>query len=153
MHRALLTQKGPTWVIVHPGSKRVVFIISQVSQLSPTPTGQSSDSHVTGSFLLALHHRLLPPSLFELTTPCQSTPSSFFSSMFSRFLLTAVALLSSYSIHLLLKSSGIVGESLVGLQRRGVEVGQALGSPDFLLLQASAPMSSWATVHLGPQGS
>jgi sodium-coupled neutral amino acid transporter 3 len=42
--------------------------------------------------------------------------ASFFS-IFSRFLLTAVALLSSYSIHLLLKSSGIVGEPPASLQR------------------------------------
>lgn len=42
--------------------------------------------------------------------------------MSSRFLLTAVALLSSYSIHLLLKSSGIVGKLLAGFQRGGAKV-------------------------------
>lgn len=83
--------------------------------------------------------------------------------MFSRFLLTAVALLSSYSIHLLLKSSGIVGELLAGLQRGGAKVKRAKppprapppipGYPDFLCPQASVPMSSWATVPLGPQES
>ncbi|KAK2504997.1 hypothetical protein MC885_004466 [Smutsia gigantea] len=36
-------------------------------------------------------------------------PEASFLPIFPRFLLTAVALLSSYSIHLLLKSSGIVG--------------------------------------------
>lgn len=40
---------------------------------------------------------------------------AFFSSIFLRFLLTSVALLSSYSIHLLLKSSGIVGEPQASL--------------------------------------
>lgn len=49
--------------------------------------------------------------------------------MFSRFLLTAVALLSSYSIHLLLKSSGIVGELLAGLQRGGAKVKRAKPPP------------------------
>lgn len=81
--------------------------------------------------------------------------------MFSRFLLTAVALLSSYSIHLLLKSSGIVGELFTGLQRGGAEVKRVTlppppshpGYPDFLYPQASEPMSSWATVPLGLQGS
>lgn len=71
---------------------------------------------------------LLPPhpSLFELITPCQSSSNGLFSSMVSRFLLTAVALLSSYSIHLLLKSSGIVGEQpLAGLQRGRAEVSWA----------------------------
>jgi hypothetical protein len=48
--------------------------------------------------------------------PGQCPVASFFS-IFSRFLLTAVALLSSYSIHLLLKSSGIVGEPPASLQR------------------------------------
>lgn len=46
----------------------------------------------------------------SLPPACQRSPSDLFSSTFPRFLLTAVALLSSYSIHLLLKSSGIVGE-------------------------------------------
>lgn len=76
--------------------------------------------------------------------------------MFSRFLLTAVALLSSYSIHLLLKSSGIVGELRAGLPRGGVKVkwGKLSAIPtDSLFLQASVPMSSWATVPSGPQGS
>ena len=44
-------------------------------------------------------------------------PSSLSLPIFPRFLLTAVALLSSYSIHLLLKSSGIVGEPQAGLQQ------------------------------------
>lgn len=46
----------------------------------------------------------------SLPLPAREAPSSFFLPIFPRFLLTAVALLSSYSIHLLLKSSGIVGE-------------------------------------------
>lgn len=47
-------------------------------------------------------HSSLPPA-------SQRSPQPFFIHL-PRFLLTAVALLSSYSIHLLLKSSGVVGE-------------------------------------------
>lgn len=69
------------------------------------------------------------------------------------FLLTAVALLSSYSIHLLLKSSGIVGECRV--PSKAVPGGPlpTLTPPPLPVLQASAPMSSWATEPLARQGS
>lgn len=55
--------------------------------------------------------------------PAQEDPGGLLSSILLRFLLTAVALLSSYSIHLLLKSSGIVGEPLTqpGARREGLE--------------------------------
>lgn len=79
---------------------------------------------------------------------------AFFSSIFLRFLLTAVALLSSYSIHLLLKSSGIVGEPPTQRGAREAWIGES--TPDYfesLSPQASVPMSSWATVPLGPQES
>ena len=69
------------------------------------------------------------------------------------FLLTAVALLSSYSIHLLLKSSGIVGECWV---LSGAVPGDPLLTftlPPLPVLQASVPMSSWATEPLARQGS
>lgn len=113
-----MTQRAPTQVILHPGSKRVAFIISLESpDLHPLPLGEeSSGVYVTDSFFQA--------SLSPIT-PCQPSPSGLFSSMPSRFLLTAVALLSSYSIHLLLKSSGIVGKLLAGLQRGGAKVKRA----------------------------
>lgn len=77
--------------------------------MHPLPLGgESPYIYVTDSFF--------PASLSPIT-PCQPSPSGLFSSMSSRFLLTAVALLSSYSIHLLLKSSGIVGKLLAGLQK------------------------------------
>lgn len=61
------------------------------------------------------------------------------------FLLTAVALLSSYSIHLLLKSSGIVGECWVpGGAMPGSPL-PTLAPPSLSVPQASVPMSSWAT--------
>lgn len=69
------------------------------------------------------------------------------------FLLTAVALLSSYSIHLLLKSSGIVGECRVP---GGAVPGGPLPTltlPPLPVLQASAPTSSWATEPLARQES
>lgn len=53
-------------------------------------------------------HGVFPTAMSE---PCGVTPVTELSSC--SFLLTAVALLSSYSIHLLLKSSGIVGECQV----------------------------------------
>lgn len=137
-----MTQSAPTRVVLHPGSKRVAFTMSL--DLHPLRRG-SSDIYVTDPSLLASSS----PSLLV----CQ--PGGLFSSVSPRFLLTAVALLSSYSIHLLLKSSGIVGELFVGLQRGGAEVTRAKppSYPDFLCLQASVPMSSWATVPLGPQES
>lgn len=69
------------------------------------------------------------------------------------FLLTAVALLSSYSIHLLLKSSGIVGECRVP---KGAVPGGPLPTltpPLLPVPQASAPTSSWATEPSARQGS
>ena len=69
------------------------------------------------------------------------------------FLLTAVALLSSYSIHLLLKSSGIVGECQVpGGSVPGGPL-PTLTPPPLLVPQASAPTSSWATEPSARQGS
>lgn len=113
-----MTQRAPTQVILQPGSKRVAFIISLESpDLHSLPLlGESSDIYVTDSLF---------PDTLSSVTPCQTTPSGLFSSMSSRFLLTAVALLSSYSIHLLLKSSGIVGKLAAGLQKGGAEVKRA----------------------------
>lgn len=67
--------------------------------------------------------------------------------MFSRFLLTAVALLSSYSIHLLLKSSGIVGELLAGLQRGGAKVKRAKPPPPGLPPPSLAILTSCVHRH------
>lgn len=67
------------------------------------------------------------PGLLELIAPASlGRPGNLFSSNFSSFLLTAVALLSSYSIHLLLKSSGIVGEPQIWPVAGRGGLGQAL---------------------------
>lgn len=57
------------------------------------------------------------------------------------FLLTAVALLSSYSIHLLLKSSGIVGECNAP-HCPDIPVSPPSPHPCVPIPQASVPMSS-----------
>lgn len=59
------------------------------------------------------------------------------------FLLTAVALLSSYSIHLLLKSSGIVGEC--NAMPPATPVSPPSPHPCVPIPQASVPMSSWVS--------
>lgn len=87
----------------HPGSTWVVFA---------TPGDCQVCIHICWGSRHLGYRPCTPSPSPELIVPCLPglSPSSLFSSAFPRFLLTAVALLSSYSIHLLLKSSGIVGE-------------------------------------------
>lgn len=86
--------------------------------------------------------------------PAREAPGGSLSSILLRFLLTAVALLSSYSIHLLLESSGVVGEPPTQPGAREGWAGETTpDGSDSSHPQASVPMSSWATVPLGPQGS
>lgn len=63
------------------------------------------------------------------------------------FLLTAVALLSSYSIHLLLKSSGIVGECNAPCRPHS-PISPLSPHPCVPIPQASVPMSSWVSEPL-----
>lgn len=89
--------------MVPPGSNWVAFT---------TPGVRPSYIHICwGSRHLGHRphtHRALCP------LPARGAQQPFFTHL-PRFLLTAVALLSSYSIHLLLKSSGVVGEPQASL--------------------------------------
>lgn len=127
--------------MVPPGSNWVAFT---------TPGVRPSYIHICWGSRYLAHGPHMHRALCPLPAGGAQQP---FSIHLPRFLLTAVALLSSYSIHLLLKSSGVVGEPPASLWQgrgSGEEEHSCLDSP---CPQASVPMSSWATAPSGPRGS
>lgn len=95
--RGFLLGHGPHWIKLVVGVHHLWSLLSLLPHLLGVQTTESQTPHTQAS-------QSSPP------LQAREAPSSLSSSIFPRFLLTAIALLSSYSIHLLLKSSGIVGE-------------------------------------------